>query len=87
MLPTLRVLASAITLLLPYAAPRAHTSGAPLRILWVGNSYTYVNELPRIIAQLAQSSKVDRPPAIIGVTPREARRAQEAARKVLALGK
>jgi hypothetical protein len=67
MLPTLRVLATAITLLLPYAAPRAHPSGAPLRILWVGNSYTYVNELPKIIAQLAQSSKVDRPPAITGI--------------------
>jgi hypothetical protein len=67
MLPTLRILASAIALLLPHAAPVVHAPGAPLRILWIGNSYTYVNELPKIIAQLADSSKVDRPPAITGI--------------------
>jgi len=67
MLPTLRVLASAIALLLPYATPRAHTAGPPLRILWIGNSYTHVNDLPKIIAQLADSSKVDRRPAITGI--------------------
>ena len=63
MLHNLRVLAPAIALLLPHAAPRAHMAGAPLRILWVGNSYTYVNDLPKIITQLAESSKVDRRPA------------------------
>ena len=67
MLPTLSVLASAIALLLPHAETRAHTSGAPLRILWIGNSYTFVNDLPKIIAQLADSSKVDRRPAITGI--------------------
>ena len=67
MLHNLRVLAPAIALLLPHAAPRAHMAGAPLRILWVGNSYTYVNDLPKIITQLAESSKVDRRPAITGI--------------------
>jgi hypothetical protein len=65
MLPTLRIVASAIVLLLPGVASRE--SGAPLRILWIGNSYTYVNALPQIIAQLADSSKLDRKPAITGI--------------------
>src|ERR1017187_9569883 len=67
MLHNLSVLAPAIALLLPHAAPRAHMAGAPLRILWVGNSYTYVNDLPKIITQLAEASKVDRRPAITGI--------------------
>ncbi len=67
MLPTLRIVASAIALLLPFGAPRAHVAGAPLRILWIGNSYTYVNDLPKIITELAESSKVDRQPAITGI--------------------
>jgi hypothetical protein len=65
--PTLRIVASAIALLFPVTAPRAHSYGAPLRILWIGNSYTYVNALPQIIAQLADSSKLDRRPAITGI--------------------
>jgi hypothetical protein len=67
MLPILKVLASAFALLLPNAAPRTNAADAPLRILWIGNSYTYVNDLPRIIAELADSSKVQRPPAITGI--------------------
>lgn len=67
MLPTLRIVASAIALILPIAQPRANTYAAPLRILWIGNSYTYVNELPKIIAQLADSSKLERRPAITGI--------------------
>ena len=67
MLPSLRIVASAIALMLPVAQPRANTSGAPLRILWIGNSYTYVNALPQIIAQLADSSKLERRPAITGI--------------------
>lgn len=63
---TLRVLAAALALVSPAAGPR-HEAAAPLRILWIGNSYTYVNELPKIIAQLADSSKIDRPPAITGI--------------------
>ena len=30
-------------------------SGAPLRILFLGNSYTYVNDLPKMFAQLADA--------------------------------
>jgi hypothetical protein len=67
MLPTLRVLASAIVLLLPNSASRRADAAPPLRILWIGNSYTYVNELPKIIAQLADSSHVTRLPAITGI--------------------
>jgi hypothetical protein len=60
-------MASAIAFLLAPSAPRAHTDGAPLRILWIGNSYTFVNDLPKIIAQLADSSRVDRKPEITGI--------------------
>ncbi len=67
MLPTLRIVASAIALLLPATAPRHHGAGAPLRILWIGNSYTYVNDLPKIISQLADSAKLDRRPEITGI--------------------
>ena len=35
------------------APPRGATSGGPLRILFVGNSYTYVNDLPAMIQALA----------------------------------
>ena len=65
--PTLRIVAAAIALLLPATAPRNHSAGSPLRILWIGNSYTYVNELPKIISQLADSAKLDRKPEITGI--------------------
>ncbi len=63
----LKVVASALVLLTPIAFAPGHRAAAPLRILWIGNSYTYVNALPQIIAQLADSSHVDRPPAITGI--------------------
>ena len=69
MLPSPRILVAAVALLLPGATPRDHVAGPPLRILWLGNSYTYVNDLPKIIAQLAKASNVDRLPAITGILP------------------
>jgi hypothetical protein len=64
----LKVLASAIVLLAPIvSAPSRPANAAPLRILWIGNSYTYVNELPKIISMLADSSHLDRMPAITGI--------------------
>ena len=40
---------------------------APLRILWIGNSYTYVNDLPRTLTALALAAGEDRVPAITAV--------------------
>lgn len=40
---------------------------APLRILWIGNSYTYVNDLPRTLTTLALAAGEDRVPAITAV--------------------
>jgi hypothetical protein len=67
MLPSLRIVASAIALLVPLTSAPSRPAAAPLRILWIGNSYTYVNELPKIISMLADSSHLDRMPAITGI--------------------
>ena len=40
---------------------------APLRILWIGNSYTYVNDLPRTLTMLALAAGEPRVPAITAV--------------------
>jgi hypothetical protein len=40
----------------------------PLRVLFVGNSYTYHNDLPRILQQLAVAAEQDRLPEVRGVT-------------------
>lgn len=40
---------------------------APLRILWIGNSYTYVNDLPRTLTMLALAAGENRVPAITAV--------------------
>ena len=66
-LKNFKVLASAVVLLTSLAFAPIHRAAAPLRILWIGNSYTYVNELPKIISMLADSSHLDRPPAITGI--------------------
>lgn len=42
------------------ASTRGYPGARPLRVLFVGNSYTYVNELPRLIEQLAKSAKEPR---------------------------
>jgi len=70
MVSHLRVTALAVALLLGsvgHPVYPARTAGPPLRILWIGNSYTFVNDLPKIIAQLADSSHVDRKPEVTGI--------------------
>ncbi|MDD6472549.1 MAG: SGNH/GDSL hydrolase family protein [Bacteroidales bacterium] len=39
--------------ILPATCTRAQTAGDSLRILWIGNSYTYVNDLPDMVTRLA----------------------------------
>src|SRR5436190_1748641 len=43
----------------PWAPPGAGAQGdpQPIRVLFIGNSYTYVNDLPRMVAALAQAGK------------------------------
>src|SRR3954451_24319307 len=47
------------TLVLAAAAGRASAQGdpQPVRVLFIGNSSTYVNDLPRMVAALAQAGK------------------------------
>ncbi|MEI6738745.1 MAG: hypothetical protein WCK74_00395 [Gemmatimonadaceae bacterium] len=76
-LPVRTLLSGAAVLLLaaPLAAqPRTANATAtvatvskPLRILWIGNSYTYVNDLPRTLTSLAMAAGEDRLPAITAV--------------------
>lgn len=42
------------------ASTAGHPCARPLRVLFIGNSYTYVNELPRLIEQSATSAKESR---------------------------
>ena len=67
MLSLLRVLAAVLALSLSPAPLGMRSQGPPLRILWIGNSYTYVNDLPKIIVQLAELSGVSRRPSITGI--------------------
>ena len=68
------VFASVATVPTLSAQPRAANATAsvgavtaPLRILWIGNSYTYVNDLPRTLTTLAMAAGEDRVPAITAV--------------------
>ena len=47
--------------------PAVAAAHAPLRILWIGNSYTYVNDLPRTLTLLALGAGENRVPAITAV--------------------
>jgi len=47
--------------------PAVAAAHAPLRILWIGNSYTYVNDLPRTLTLLALAAGENRVPAITTV--------------------
>jgi hypothetical protein len=51
---TLRRLSPAALALL-LAAPAAGDEPKPVRVLFVGNSYTYVNDLPKMLAELARA--------------------------------
>jgi hypothetical protein len=42
---------------------------SPLRVLFVGNSYTYVNDLPRILQTLAVEAREPRLPEVQAITP------------------
>lgn len=47
--------------------PSIDTITAPIRILWIGNSYTYRNDLPRTLTTLALAAGEDRVPSITAV--------------------
>ena len=48
---------AAALLLIPAAATAQGSMGlAPMRVLFIGNSYTYVNDLPMVIADLASAA-------------------------------
>ncbi len=53
--------------LLPLSAARADTE--PLRVLFIGNSYTSVNNLPGMIEALATAAKEKRPLQSTAITP------------------
>jgi uncharacterized protein DUF4886 len=42
-------------------AAAAIAAPKPLRVLFVGNSYTFVNDLPRLVAEMSRAVKLDRP--------------------------
>lgn len=46
-----------LSLLIPVTIAAKSEKNDSIRILWVGNSYTYVNDLPRLVQQLGESKK------------------------------
>jgi hypothetical protein len=50
-----RVLLGAMLVLFLVGAPAATQNQSPLRILFIGNSYTQANDLPKMIAELAKA--------------------------------
>jgi len=49
-------------LLLPAGVPAQRSAAnAPMRVLFIGNSYTYVNDLPMVVADLAAAAHEARP--------------------------
>jgi len=53
---------TALLLLLPIAGvAQTRAPTAPMRVLFIGNSYTYVNDLPMVIADLAAAAREARP--------------------------
>ncbi|MFN8670286.1 MAG: hypothetical protein U0164_24115 [Gemmatimonadaceae bacterium] len=44
----------------PNVAPRASRQAPPLRVLFIGNSYTYFNNLPALVADLGQRARAPR---------------------------
>lgn len=45
-------------------SPAVGAAHAPLRILWIGNSYSFYNDLPRTITMMAMAAGENRVPAI-----------------------
>ncbi len=57
---------------LPPAVPDVEAAAPPtdrLRVLFIGNSYTYVNDLPFQIQQIAESAGAELPLEVVSVTP------------------
>lgn len=53
---------ASLLLLLPVAvSAQRPAASAPMRVLFIGNSYTYVNDLPMVIADLAAAAHEARP--------------------------
>ena len=48
-------------LVLCMASATTHAQTTPLRVLFVGNSYTYYHQMPQLVAALAQAGGVARP--------------------------
>lgn len=63
-------------------APPVPDPPAPtvLRILWIGNSYSYVNDLPALVTSMATAAKQSRLPAITAVLTGSATLKEHAAR-------
>src|SRR5947207_963512 len=57
MLPTRRSALAVFALALAVMPVRAADEPKPVRVLFIGNSYTYVNDLPKMIAELARAGK------------------------------
>ena len=53
---------AALLFLLPAAGLAQHSAAdGPMRVLFIGNSYTYVNDLPMVVADLASAAHEARP--------------------------
>ena len=59
--PRALVLGFILALTLPVGAPVAAQEAVPLRVLFVGNSYIYFNDLPSVIGDLATAAHESRP--------------------------
>jgi hypothetical protein len=58
----MRVITIALLLIAAFCAPaRAQETAEPLAVLFVGNSYTYFNNLPRLFAAYAKQQQPERP--------------------------
>lgn len=56
MLTNRRTFIGAVLWLVPFAVCGQDTSPAPLKVLFIGNSYTSVNDLPAMVAGLAEAA-------------------------------
>ncbi|MDQ6827710.1 MAG: SGNH/GDSL hydrolase family protein [Gemmatimonadota bacterium] len=52
---------SALLLACSAASAQSSAANAPLRVLFIGNSYIYVNDLPLVVADLAKAAHEPRP--------------------------
>src|SRR5438045_6727330 len=52
-----RLILTGFLLLVAAAPTAARDELKPIRVLFIGNSYTYVNDLPKMLAELAKAGK------------------------------